>query len=189
MSNAVIASGLVASAVFGFAPQNSAMLAAGAARTFRPVLDGMIASLCGWVALFGLALVALHFSPPWVAGVSMVLASLVLALAGLSRYLAQPARSADPAPSAGGSSLQHLRSPESWAVAVFLAGSALSGSLTLAAAFAGLTLLTAFGLSLWAMAGWSGCQYLTSGWHRRHLDWGFGILMFMAAIASLVPAG
>lgn len=190
MSDAVIASGVVAVAVFGFAPQNRAMLAAGAARTFKPVLDGLIASLCGWLLLFALALVALYLVPPWASGVGMVLASLLLALAGLGRYFADPAASGEYLPSASNSALplQHLKSPESWAVAVFLAGSALSGTVTLAAAFIGLTVLTAFGLSLWAMAGWSGCQYLTSGWHRRHLDWSFGILMFVAAIASLAPA-
>jgi len=190
MSDAVIASGVVAVAVLGFAPQNRAMLAAGAGHTFKPVIDGIIASLCGWLLLFALALAALHISPAWMSSVSMVLASLLLALAGLSRYLADPTRPIEPAPQADQSSLPlHLmQSPESWAVAVFLAGSALSGTVTLAAAFIGLTVLTAFGLSLWAMAGWSGCAYLTSGWHRRHLDWAFGILMFVAAIASLVPA-
>lgn len=189
MSDAVIASGVVAAAVFGFAPQNHAMLAAGAERTFKPVIDGIIASICGWLILFALALGLLHLLPAWASSVSMVLASLFLAMAGLTRYLADPGAARQPALAPGIAPLPLLqaRSPESWAVTVFLAGSALSGSVTLAAAFAGLTVLTAFGLSLWAMAGWSGCQYLTSGWHRRHLDWGFGILMFVAAIASLVP--
>ena len=191
MSDAVIASGVVAVAVFGFAPQNNAMLTAGAERTFRPVLDGMISSICGWLSLFALALGVLHLLPQWVSGTAMVLASLLLALSGLTRYMADPG---NPGQQEAGFvrpalPLQHLKSPESWAVAFFLAGSALSGSMTLAAAFAGLTLLTASGLSLWAAAGWSGCQYLTSGWHRRHLDWGFGILMFVAAIASLAPGG
>ena len=192
MSDAVIASGVVAVAVFGFAPQNGAMLTAGAARTFKPVLDGMIASLCGWLLLFGLSLGILHLLPPWANSAGMILASLYLALAGLTRYLADPgatrqARQPASGPQASPLPLQQLQSPESWAVAMFLAGSALSGSVTLAAAFVGLILLTTFGLSLWAAAGWSGCAYLTSGWHRRHLDWAFGILMFVAAIASLAP--
>ena len=190
MSDAVIASGLIAVAVFGFAPQNHAMLAAGAARSFKPVLDGMIASLCGWLLLFGLALGVLQFLPTWMSGAAMVFASLLLALAGLGRYMADPGTARDPvAPFTQKLlPLHHLQSPESWAVAFFLAGSSASGSVTLAAAFVGLTLLTTFGLSLWALAGWSGCQYLTSRWHRRHLDWAFGILMFVAAIASLAPS-
>lgn len=189
MSDAVIASGVVAVAVFGFAPQNNAMLAAGAERTFKPVIDGMVTSICGWLLLFGLALAMLHLLPPWTSGVAMFFASLLLAMAGLTRYLAAPNNPRQPVIAATRPALplQHLQSPESWAVAFFLAGSAVSGSVTLATAFAGLTLLTTFGLSLWAIAGWSGCQYLTSGWHRRHLDWAFGILMFVAAIASLVP--
>ncbi len=189
MSDAVIASGVVAVAVFGFAPQNNAMLAAGAERTFRPVIDGMIASICGWLLLFALALAVLHLLPSWASGLAIVFASLLLAMAGLSRYLADPGNQRQSVFSAASRALpiHHLRSPESWAVAFFLAGSAVSGSMTLAAAFTGLTLLTTFGLSLWAMAGWSGCQHLTSGWHRRHLDWTFGILMFVAAVASLVP--
>jgi len=189
MSDVVIALGVVAVAVFGFAPQNNAMLMAGAERTFKPVIDGMISSTCGWLLLFGLALGVLQLLPPWTSGVAMVIASLLLALAGLTRFLADPGNPRQPVIAAihPALPLQQLQSPESWAVAFFLAGSAVSGSVTLAAAFAGLTLLTTFGLSLWAMAGWSGCQYLTSGWHRRHLDWAFGILMFVAAIASLVP--
>ncbi|MCC0033875.1 MAG: hypothetical protein H6887_01255 [Hoeflea sp.] len=191
MSDAVIASGVVAVAVFGFAPQNNAMLTAGAERTFKPVLDGMVSSICSWLSLFALALAVLHLLPQWASGTAMVLASLLLALSGLTRYMADPG---NPLQQEAGSvrpalPLQHLKNPESWAVAFFLAGSALSGSMTLAAAFTGLTLLTASGLGLWAVAGWSGCQYLTSGWHRRHLDWGFGILMFVAAIASLAPGG
>jgi hypothetical protein len=191
MSDAVIASGVVAVAVFGFAPQNNAMLAAGAERTFRPVIDGMVASLCGWLLLFGLALGVLSLLPSWTSGAAMIFAALLLAMAGLTRYLADPGNPGQPVTAVAGPALplQHLQSPESWAVAFFLAGSAISGSVTLAAAFAGLTLLTAFGLSLWALAGWSGCQYLTSGWHRRHLDWTFGILMFVAAMASMVPGG
>ncbi|MEM5473366.1 hypothetical protein WNZ14_16670 [Hoeflea sp. AS60] len=189
MSDAVTASGIVAVAVFGFAPQNNAMLAAGAERTFKPVIDGMIASICGWLLLFGLALGALSLLPVWTSSLAIIFASLVLAMAGLSRYLADPSNPRQPVVSAASPALplHHLQSPESWAVAFFLAGSAISGSMTLAAAFTGLTLLTTFGLSLWAMAGWSGCQHLTSQWHRRHLDWTFGILMFVAAIASLVP--
>lgn len=191
MTDAVIASGVVAVAVLGFAPQNNAMLTAGAERTFRPVIDGMVSSICGWLSLFALALGVLHLLPHWVSGMAMVLASLLLALSGLTRYMADPGSPRQQQAVSGHPTLpvQHLKSPESWAVAFFLAGSALSGSMTLAAAFAGLTLLTASGLALWAVAGWSGCQYLTSGWHRRHLDWGFGILMFVAAIASLAPAG
>ncbi|WP_417407785.1 hypothetical protein [Hoeflea sp.] len=189
MSDAVIASGIVAVAVFGFAPQNKAMLAAGAERTFKPVLDGMITSICGWLLLFGIAFVVLQLLPPWASGVAMFLASLLLAMAGLTRYLADPGNPRQPVMAAirPPFPLQQLQSPESWAVTVFLAGSAHSGTVTLAAAFVGLTLLTTFGLSLWAIAGWSGCQHLTSGWHRRHLDWAFGILMFIAAIASMVP--
>jgi hypothetical protein len=191
MSDAVIASGIVAVAVFGFAPQNNAMLAAGAERTFKPVLDSMIASICGWLLLFGIAFVILQLLPQWASGVAMFLASVFLAMAGLTRYLADPGNPRQPVIAATRPAfpLQNLRSPESWAVTVFLAGSAHSGTVTLAAAFVGLTAMTAFGLSLWAIAGWSGCQHLTSGWHRRHLDWGFGILMFLAAIASLAPGG
>ncbi|GAB5463539.1 hypothetical protein [Hoeflea alexandrii] len=190
MSNAVIAAGVVAVAVFGFAPQNNAMLTAGAERAFKPVIDGMIASICGWLVLFALALGVLHLLPSWMSGAAVILAALLLAVSGLTRYMADPGYPQQQG-GAGGPALplQHLRSPESWAVAFFLAGSALSGSVTLAAAFAGLTLLTASGLGLWAVAGWSGCQYLSSGWHRRHLDWGFGILMFVAAIAALMPGG
>ena len=139
MSDAVIASGVVAVAVFGFAPQNNAMLTAGAERTFKPVLDGMILSICGWLSLFALALGVLHLLPQWASGTAMVLASLLLALSGLTRYMANPG---NPLQQEAGSvrpalPLQHLRNPESWAVAFFLAGSALSGSMTLAAAFAG----------------------------------------------------
>lgn len=190
MSDAVIASGVVAAVVLGFGAQNHAMLATGAERSFRLVADGMIASISGGLMLFALALACLHLSPAWVSSLSMFGASLILAMAGLARYLADPAAPGQAAPAANIAtlSLQHLRSTESWAVAVFLAGSALSGSLTLAAAFAGLTLLSVIGLSLWAMAGWTGCAYLTYGWHRRHLDWTVGILLFVAAMASLVPA-
>tara|TARA_R110002020_G_scaffold18931_28_gene65537 strand:- start:10906 stop:11409 length:504 start_codon:yes stop_codon:yes gene_type:complete len=165
------------------------MLAAGAERAFKPVLDGLVSSLCGWLSLLGLALCALFVLPPWVNGGAMILASLYLALAGLARYVSDPGPSSRTHPAPGLSALpwQQMRSPESWAVAIFLAGSALSGSLTLAAAFAGLTLLAALGLCLWALAGWSGCLHLRSDWHRRHLDWGFGILLFVAAMASLIP--
>lgn len=189
MTDAVIASGVVAAVVLGFGAQNHAMLATGAERSLRLVADGMVASLSGGLMLFAVALAGLHLLPSWVSSVSMVLASLLIAMAGLARYLADPGAPAQDAPEANiaALSLQHLRSPESWAVAVFLAGSALSGSMTLAMAFAGLTLLSAIGLSLWAMAGWSGCAYLTYGWHRRHLDWTVGILMFVAAMTSLVP--
>lgn len=189
MSEPVIVSGLVAVVVFGFAPQNNAMLAAGAERAIKPVVDGMIASICSWLLLFAMALGALQVLPAWMSGAAMVLASLLLAMAGLTRFMADPDNPRQPVVADGDPALplQHLTSPESWAVAFFLAGSAVSGSVTLSAAFAGLTLLTALGLSLWAVAGWSGCAYLTSGWHRRHLDWGFGILMFVAAIASLAP--
>ena len=189
MSDAVVASGVVAATVFGFGAQNRAMLSAGAARAIRPVIDGMIASISGWLLLFALALSGLHLLPGWVSSLAMISASLLLAMAGLSRFLADPSapKHALGHSSASAHPLQNLQSPESWAVAVFLAGSALSGTVTLASAFVGLTLLTAFGLSLWAIAGWSGCQYLTSGWHRRHLDWAIGILMFVAAMASLVP--
>jgi hypothetical protein len=91
------------------------MLAAGAGRTFKPVIDGMIASLCGWLLLFALALAALHISPAWMSSVSMVVASLLLALAGLSRYLADPTLPSGPAPQADESSLplHLLQSPES----------------------------------------------------------------------------
>lgn len=190
MSDAVIASAVVAVAVFGFAPQNQAMLAAGAERTVKPVIDGMIASLCGWLLLFGLALGVLQLLPAWISGASMIFASLVLAVAGLSRYMADPGAVRDPAAAISQPAIprHHLQSPESWAVAFFLAGSAAGGSMTLAAAFVGLTLLTSFSLALWATAGWSGCQYLTSRWHRRYLDWAFGILMFIAAVASLAPS-
>jgi len=188
MSDAVIATGVVAVAVFGFAPQNSAMLAAGAERTLKPVFDGIVSSLCGVLLLFALALAALYSLPLWLSKVSMVLASLLLALAGLSRYLNAPDTGHPTATAGSWLPSQTLRNPESWAVAVFLAGSTLNGSVTLAAAFAGLTVLTAFALAVWAIAGWSGCAYLTSGWHRRHLDWAFGILMVVAALASLVPA-
>jgi hypothetical protein len=187
MSNAVIAAGVVAVAVFGFAPQNNAMLTAGAERAFKPVIDSMIASICAWLVLFALALGLLHLLPSWASGAAVILAALLLAVSGLTRYMADPGNLQQQAGAA--LPLAHLRSAESWAVAFFLAGSALSGSVTLAAAFAGLTLLTASGLGLWAVAGWSGCQYLSSGWHRRHFDWGFGILMFVAAIAALVPGG
>lgn len=187
MSDAVIASGVVAVAVFGFAPQNNAMLAAGAEKAIRPVVDGMITSLCGWLAMFGLTLGLLALSAAWVSTAAMILASLYLALAGLARYLAEPATDTQ-SPRCRPASvlpLQYLQSPECWAAAVFLAGSTLCGSVTLAAAFAGLVLLTTFGLSLWAMAGWSGCRFLASGWQRRYLDWAFGLLMFVAAISSL----
>ena len=190
MSNAVIAAGVVAVAVFGFAPQNNAMLTAGAERTLKPVIDGMIASICSWLLLFALALGMLHLLPSWASGAAVILAALVLAASGLTRYMADPGKPWQQAGRAGlALPLEHLRSVESWAVAFFLAGSALSGSVTLSAAFAGLTLICVSGLCLWALAGWSGCQYLTSGWHRRHLDWGFGILMFVAAIAALTPGG
>ncbi|VVT17939.1 hypothetical protein [Hoeflea sp. EC-HK425] len=191
MSDAVIACGVVAVAVLGFAPQNNAMLTAGAERTFKPVIDGMISSICGWLSLFALALGVLHLMPQWMSGTAMVLASLLLALSGLTRYMADPGTplEQEAAPVRPTLPVQNLQSPESWAVAFFLAGSALSGSVTLASAFAGLTLLTASGLGLWAVAGWSGCLYLSSGWHRRHFDWGFGILMFVAAIAALMPGG
>ncbi|SOE17409.1 hypothetical protein SAMN05877838_2308 [Hoeflea halophila] len=191
MSDAVIASGVVAVAVFGFAPQNQAMLAAGAARTVRPVLDTMFVSLCGWLLLFGLALGLLRLLPAWIGGAAVIFASLLLAVAGLSRYMADPGTRRDPVAAITHPALprHYLQSPESWAVAFFLAGSAAGGSVTLAAAFAGLTLLTIFSLALWATAGWAGCQYLASRWHRRHLDWGLGILMFFAAMASLTPSG
>lgn len=90
MSDAVMVSGVVAVAVFGFAPQNNAMLTAGAERAFRPVIDGMILSICGWLSMFALALGVLYLLPPWMSGTSMVLASLVLALSGLTRYMADP---------------------------------------------------------------------------------------------------
>ncbi|MEQ8479950.1 MAG: hypothetical protein RIC18_04765 [Hoeflea sp.] len=188
MADAVMVSGVVAVAVFGFAPQNNAMLTAGAERSFRPVLDGMILSICGRLSMFALALGMLYLLPPWMSGTSMVLASLVLALSGLTRYMADPGSPwQQPAgPVSPALPVQYLKSLEGWAVVFFLAGSALSGSMTLAAAFTGLVLLTASGLGLWAAAGWSGCEYLTSGWHRRHLDWGLGLLMFIAAIAALL---
>ncbi len=150
------------------------MLTAGAERTFKPVIDGMISSIRGWLSLFALALGVLHLMPQWMSGTAMVLASLLLALSGLTRYMADPGTplEQEAAPVRPTLPAQDLQSPESWAVAFFLAGSALSGSMTLAAAFAGLTLLTASGLSLWAMAGWSGCRYLTSGWHRRTFSTG-----------------
>ena len=188
MSDAVIATGVVAVAVFGFAPQNNAMLAAGAGRALKPVVEGMISSISSVLLLFALSLAALYSLPPWMSKVSMVLASLLLALAGLSRYLNDPDAGRPAVTTVSWQSAQIFSSPESWGVAVFLAGSALSGSVTLAAAFAGLTLLSAFALAVWAIAGWSGCAYLTSGWHRRHLDWAFGILMVVAALASLVPS-
>jgi hypothetical protein len=188
MADAVMVSGVVAVAVFGFAPQNNAMLTAGAERSFKPVIDGMILSICGWLSMFALALCVLYLLPPWMSGTSMVLASLLLALSGLTRYMADPGNPWQRQAVAVRSALpvECLKSLESWAVVFFLAGSALSGSMTLAAAFAGLVLLTATGLSLWAAAGWSGCEYLTSGWHRRHLDWGLGLLMFVAAVAALL---
>ncbi|MEQ8305879.1 MAG: hypothetical protein RIA09_04900 [Hoeflea sp.] len=188
MADAVIVSGVVAVAVFGFAPQNNAMLTAGAGKSFKPVIDGMILSICGWLSMFALALGMLYLLPPWMSGTSMVLASLLLALSGLTRYMADPGSPWQQQAGAVRSALpvQYLKSLESWAVVFFLAGSALSGSMTLAAAFAGLVLLTATGLSLWAAAGWSGCEYLASGWHRRHLDWGLGLLMFVAAVAALL---
>ena len=110
MSDAVIASGVVAVAVFGFAPQNNAMLAAGAARAFKPVLDGLIASICGWLILFALALGVLHLLPIWASSVSMVLASLLLALSGMTRYLANPGAARQVMPCPGISSLPLLRS-------------------------------------------------------------------------------
>lgn len=186
MSNAIIASGVVAVVVFGFAPQNNAMLAAGAQRTLKSVLDCLVASLCGWLVPFGAALGILALLPPWAAGAASVLALLFLALAGLARYVADPNAPARPRRRSLPPPFEQLGSPESWAVALFLAGSAITGSLTLATAFAGLTLMAAFGLSLWALAGWSGCGHLTSGWQRRHLDWALGVLMFVAATASLV---
>lgn len=191
MSDAVIASGVVAAVVLGFGAQNHAMLATGAERSFRLVADGMIASISGGLVLFAMAVAGLHLLPSWVSSVSMIVASLILAMAGLARYLADPGATQEVAPEANivTLSLKHLQSPESWALAMFLAGSTLSGSMSLATAFAGLTLLSVFGLSLWAMAGWSGCAYLGYGWHRRHLDWAFGILMFVAAVASLAPPG
>ncbi|OCW55831.1 hypothetical protein [Hoeflea olei] len=186
MSNAVIASGVVAVAVFGFAPQNRAMLAAGAERTLRAVLDCLLASLFGWLLPFGVALGVLLLLPPWAAGATSILALLFLALAGLARYVADPDAPAPPRRHSPPPPFEHLGSPESWAVAMFLAGSALTGSLTLATAFAALTLMAAVGLGMWALAGWSGCGHLVSGWHRRHLDWALGMLMFVAATASLI---
>ena len=191
MSDPLVTSGVIAVAVLGFAPQNNAMLAAGANRAFGPILDGILIGLCSWLLLFAAALGALHLLPAWCATAAIIGAALVLATAGLARYAADPGHPRQPADPASPSLLpwRHIKSPESWAVAFLLAGSAATGSFTLAAAFAALTLLTTSGLGLWAAAGWSGCLHLSSGWNRRHLDWGFGLLMFVAAIASLAPAG
>mgnify|MGYP003674751020 CR=1 FL=1 len=203
MSEAIVTSGVIAVVVLGFGAQNRAMLAAGAARSLRPVVDGMVASIGGGLMLFALAFGALHFFAAWVSSTAMIIAALFLALSGLGRYVATPpggygpgeADEADMArvlafkPDAAMLPMDHFKSAESWALALFLGGAAGSGSVSLSGAFAGLTLLSAAALGIWALAGWSGCLHLASNWHRRHLDWAFGILMFVAALASLAPSG
>lgn len=191
--------------VLGFGAQNRAMLAAGAARSLRPVVDSMVASIGGGLMMFALALGALHFFAPWVSSVAMVGAALLLALSGLARYIMAPpggygrgpgeadaavgAQASGLAPGAALLPMEQFRSAESWALALFLAGAAGSGSISLSFAFAGLTLLSAAGLGIWALAGWSGCLHLASNWHRRHLDWGLGLLMFFAATAAVFAVG
>lgn len=203
MSEAVVTSGVIAVVALGFGTQNRAMLAAGAARSLRPVLDGMVASIGGEVMLFALAFGALHLFAPWVSSTTMIFAALLLALSGLGRYVATPPEGCGPdqadeadmarvlafRPNAAMLPMGHVKSAESWALALFLAGAASSGSVSLAGAFAGLTLLSAAGLAIWALAGWSGCLHLASSWHRRHLDWGLGLLMFFAATAAIFAGG
>jgi hypothetical protein len=200
MSSAVIASGVVAVVVLGFGAQNRAMLSAGAAGSLRPVFDNMVASISGGLLQFTLAFGTLHFFEAWVGSTAMILASLLLAVSGLARYFDAPRggydmREADmmpahPAePDAALLPMEHFKSAESWAVAFFLAGATCSGAVSLAAAFAGLIMFSAAGLGIWALAGWSGCLHLASNWHRRHLDWGLGLMMFFAAVAAICAVG
>ncbi|WP_420408960.1 hypothetical protein [Hoeflea sp.] len=162
------------------------MLTVGAKRSFGPILDAMIVGILQALFQVGLVLAILHILPAWAGTAAMIAAALFLAVAGLSRYFADPKPGSDK-PDAGLPS--PLAGPENWGAAVFLAGAASSGALTLAAAFAGLTLLSAFAMAVWAVAGWSGCADLESGWHRRHLDWGFGLLMFIAATTAVLAGG
>lgn len=189
MTSSVVATGLIAAVVFGFGAHSQAMFRAGGQRMLRPVIDAFTANLVGWLLMFAVALAALYFFPAWASSVAIFVSAIFLALAGAARYLAPPGAFARDLPAATRSSafLPVPRAGEAWAMAFFLAGSALTGSVTLAVAFAGLTVLTVLGLCLWAAAGWSGCQMLSSGWHRRHLDWAFGIFLFVAGIAALLP--
>ncbi|WP_394689963.1 hypothetical protein [Hoeflea sp.] len=203
MTEAVVTSGVIAVVALGFGTQNRAMLSAGAAHSLRPVVDGMVASIGGELVLFALAFGGLHLFAPWVSSTTMIIAALMLALSGLGRYVATPPRGYGPGqadeadmarvlafkPNAALLPMDHFKSAESWALALFLAGAASSGSVSLAGAFAGLTLLSAAGLGVWALAGWSGCLHLASNWHRRHLDWGLGLLMFFAATAAIFSGG
>lgn len=189
MSSAVIASGIVAAVAFGFGAHSQAMLKAGSQRHIRPVVDALTLSLTAWLAMFAAALGSVYLMPLWAGRTMVVLAIFYLILTGLTRYLAQPRaiESAAGHLSAAAAGLQQLKSGDAWAVVMFVAGSASNGTLTLASAFAGLTLLITMSLGAWAVAGWSGCQLLNSAWHRRHLDWALGIFLFIAGVTALLP--
>jgi hypothetical protein len=120
--------------------------------------------------LFALALGALHFFAAWVSSMAMVGAALLLALSGLARYILAPP---------GG----YGRGPGE-------ADAAVSAQAHRLAPGAELLPMEHFrSTESWALAGWSGCLHLASSWHRRHLDWGLGLLMFFAATAAVFSGG